>query len=175
MSSPITSFKEVSSLSHIDLPSPINLALNGSRWDKRFFQLTQTTASWSEDQSRQVGCVIVSQENGILTTGYNGFPRGVANVDRRHSKSSNEKYFWFEHAERNAIYNAARHGVSLHLSKIYVNHFPCAECTRAVIQSGIKELNAPSPNQEDPHYKRSYEVAMEMLAETSVQLRLFTF
>jgi dCMP deaminase len=173
MSSPRTSFNEVSSVSAINLPPLIELAQDGSVWDKRFFQLTETIASWSEDRSRKVGCAIVSVENGILSTGYNGFPRGVENTAVRHSRLNDDKYFWFEHAERNAIYNAVRHGVTLLDTKLYVNLFPCAECVRAVIQSGISQLNCPSPNLADPYYKRSYQVALEMISETSVELRVF--
>jgi len=85
-----------------------------SNWDRRFFQLCELIASWSEDNGRQVGAIIVGPGNEIRSTGYNGFPRKVdAKVLQRYSRENGEKYLWFEHAERNAIYNAARYGASL--------------------------------------------------------------
>ena len=144
-----------------------------SRWDRRFFQLSFTIASWSEDESRKVGCVIVGQENGILTTGFNGFPRGIVNTPQRNSKLGAEKYLWFEHAERNAIYNAVRSGTPLLNSRLYVNVFPCSDCTRALIQSGITQINTFAPDSRDPHYKRSFEVSFEMLLEANIETRLF--
>ncbi|AGI66730.1 putative dCMP deaminase family protein [Octadecabacter antarcticus 307] len=144
-----------------------------TNWDRRFFQLSNTIAGWSEDQSRKVGCVIVSQENGILSTGYNGFPREVLDKPDRHSSLDGEKYYWFEHAERNAIYNAVRSGSALLNSRLYVNLFPCADCTRAIIQSGVKELNTFAPDQNEKFFQRSFEVSISMLNEASVQLRLF--
>jgi dCMP deaminase len=144
-----------------------------TRWDRRFFQLTNTIAGWSEDQSRKVGCVIAGVENGILSTGYNGFPREVLDQNDRHSSIDGEKYYWFEHAERNAIYNAVRTGTALLNSRLYVNLFPCADCTRAVIQSGVKELNTFAPDPNEKFFLRSFEVSIAMLSEASVRLRLF--
>jgi dCMP deaminase len=145
-----------------------------NNWDIRFFQLCNLLASWSEDRGRRVGAVVVGPGNEIRTTGYNGFPRGVnARVDNRHSKENGEKYLWFEHAERNAIYNAARFGASLEGCRIYCSLFPCAECVRAVIQSGINELNTHLPPKNDPVFNRSFEVSIEMLQEAGVGVRLF--
>ncbi|MCI4661004.1 MAG: dCMP deaminase family protein [Neomegalonema sp.] len=144
------------------------------KWDQRYFQICAVVASWSEDQSRQVGCVIVGPAKEIRATGYNGFPRGVnGKVDARHSRDGEEKYFWFEHAERNALYNAARSGVSTEGCCAYVSLFPCAECARAFIQSGITELHAYVPPERDRKYARSFEVSRQMLHEAGVVLKLF--
>lgn len=145
-----------------------------TKWDSRFFQICDLLASWSEDQSRKVGAVIVGQGNEIRSTGYNGFPRKVdASVPLRHSREDGEKYLWFEHAERNAVYNAARFGASLEGCRIYCSLFPCADCVRAIIQSGIIELNTYLPPESDLKYQRSFEVSQIMLKESGVNLRYF--
>ncbi|WP_246710353.1 deoxycytidylate deaminase [Martelella soudanensis] len=104
----------------------------------RFHALCDETASRSEDRDFKIGAVIVGPGHEVRATGYNGLPRGVGNEDAtRFDRASGEKFFWIEHAERNAIYNAARSGAALAGCTIYVNRFPCADCARAIIQSGI--------------------------------------
>lgn len=116
----------------------------------------------------------MGQGNEIRSTGYNGFPRKVsANIEMRHNKEDGEKYYWFEHAERNAIYNAARNGSLTLNAKIYCSMFPCAECVRGIIQAGIVELNTYSPPKDDAVFKRSFEVSSLMLEESGIKVRLF--
>ena len=93
----------------------------------------------------KVGCVIVGDDNAVLSMGFNGFPRGVDEKSKARWKRP-EKYHWVEHAERNAIYNAARHGINLNGARVYLNYEPkpCADCTRALIQAGIKEIIGPN-------------------------------
>jgi dCMP deaminase len=143
-------------------------------WDARFFSLCALLSSWSEDRKRQVGSVIVGPGNEVLGTGYNGLPRGVsAEHETRHSREDGEKYFWFEHAERNAIYNMARAGVSTVGCRMYVNNFPCADCARAIIQSGIAQLNSFPPDMTDAHFSKHYTVAKIMFKESGVDVRFF--
>lgn len=145
-----------------------------SKWDKRFFDLCEHIAGWSEDQSRKVGAVIVGEANEILATGYNGLPRGISGeVQARHEREGGEKYFWFEHAERNAIFNAARSGTSIEGSTIYCSLFPCADCVRAIIQSGIKHLKTFAAPGDDPSYSRSFQVSEQMLKESGTTISLF--
>ena len=142
------------------------------KWDTRFFGIAQLVASWSEDNSRKIGAVVVGSANQILSTGYNGFPRGVKASDQaRHSSKDREKYFWFEHAERNAIYNAARNGIALEGSFIYSTLFPCADCARAIVQCGMSELITSEPPTNDPTYQRSFEVSLDILLEGGVKVR----
>jgi dCMP deaminase len=144
------------------------------KWDRRFFELCQLVATWSEDRSRKVGAVIVGPANDIRAIGFNGLPRRVSsNHDQRHSRQDGEKYYWFEHAERNAIYNAARSGIGTEGCRMYSSLFPCADCTRGIIQSGIIELNTFPTPEVDEVFHRSFEVAKAMLQEASVSLRLF--
>lgn len=96
----------------------------------------------SKDPSTQVGACIVNDDNRIMSVGYNGFPRGCSDDeypwDRSGSKGSETKYPYVCHAELNAILNAG--GNSLRGCRIYVALFPCNECAKAIIQSGISEV-----------------------------------
>jgi dCMP deaminase len=98
-------------------------------------------AERSKDPSTQVGACIVSDDNRILSTGYNGFPKGCSDDEfpwNRDEKLGETKYNFVVHAELNAILNAG--GKSLVGSRIFVSLFPCHECAKAIIQSGVKEV-----------------------------------
>jgi len=143
-------------------------------WDARFLLMCDMIASWSEDTSRKVGCVIVGPMNEIRATGYNGLPRGVDSEPQdRHEHLNGEKYLWFEHAERNAIYNAASTGTPIYGCSLYVNSFPCADCARGLIQSGITELRTFGFDATDSKYGRHFDVSSQMLQEAGVALKLF--
>lgn len=108
-------------------------------WDHYFMDLAKFASTRSKDPSTQVGAVIVLDRN-ILSTGYNGFPRGVNdNILERYERP--EKYMWTVHAEENAILNASRNGTALKGASLYVTPMPpCTNCAKAIIQSGIKEV-----------------------------------
>lgn len=119
--------------------------LSADRWDRYFLGMASYVAGKSKDDSTRVGCVIVGPDNEIRSTGYNDFPRGVndAVAERRQRP---EKYLWTEHAERNAIYNAARVGIPLKGSRAYVScMFVCMDCARALVQAGITEIVCEEP------------------------------
>ena len=110
-------------------------------WDEYFMSVSLLAAMRSKDPSTQVGACIVDGNNHILSTGYNGFPCGCSDDEfpwDRAGDFGNTKYPFVVHAELNAILNA--HGKNLIGSKIYVSLFPCNECAKAIIQSGIKEI-----------------------------------
>jgi len=107
-------------------------------WDWYFLDIAELVATRSKDKSSQVGAVIV-KDRSILTTGYNGFPRGCNDqIQERHDRPM--KYIWTIHSEENAIFNAARMGSSVEGATIYVTHGPCSECAKAIVQSGIVEV-----------------------------------
>jgi dCMP deaminase len=93
----------------------------------------------SKDQSTHIGAVIVGPDNEIRSLGWNGFPRGI-NDDVPERQERPEKYFWMSHAERNAIFNAARVGIPLKGCVMYTNAMPCADCAISIIQAGIKNI-----------------------------------
>lgn len=141
-------------------------------WTTRFMGLCDHVASWSEDRDFQVGCVIVDPYSRVVrAVGFNGLPRGVSpEEDKRFDRASGEKFFWFEHAERNAIYNAVRAGTSIEGCAAYVNRFPCADCGRALIQSGISHVIAPAIPKADGALDHSFQVSKIMLSEAGVKI-----
>lgn len=139
-------------------------------WDKRFIELSKHIAGWSKDRSTGVSAIIVSRDNRVLSIGYNGFPSGADdNIEERHQRPL--KYLYTEHAERNAIYNAARIGVDISESKMYLMWFPCVDCARAIIQSGIEELICYKPDFEDTRWGEQFRVALDLLYECKVIVR----
>jgi dCMP deaminase len=141
-----------------------------NHWDNRFMEVARTIAQWSKDRSRKIGCVIVGPGKEIRATGYNGFPRGVNdNVEARHQRPA--KYRWTEHAERNAIYNASRSGVSTSGCTAYLPWFPCMDCARALIQAGIAELVAVEPDWNDVQFGVDFKEAVVLLREAGVGVR----
>jgi dCMP deaminase len=107
-------------------------------WTEYFLGIAEQVKLKSKDESTQIGAVIVGEDNEVLSTGYNSFPRGMDDSIRERQERP-EKYFWIEHAERNAIYNAARVGTSLKGSTIYLTSgLPCMDCARGIVNSGIK-------------------------------------
>lgn len=110
-------------------------------WDEYFMGIAQLSAQRSKDSNTQVGACIVSDENKILSVGYNGMPTGCCDDDMpwdREGAFLDTKYPFVCHAELNAILN--RSTGSLKGARIYVTLFPCNECAKAIIQSGIKEV-----------------------------------
>lgn len=108
-------------------------------WDDIFMTQVYLVALRSTDRNTHIGAVIVNPDNVKVSDGYNGFVRGLRHdVEERHQ--SPEKYFWMEHAERNAIFNAGRNGISVKGCRMYTNGMPCMDCARAVVQSGITEV-----------------------------------
>jgi len=106
-------------------------------WSTYFKNIAEQVKLKSKDQLTQIGAVIVGQDNEIVSTGYNSFPRGI-NDDIPERQERPEKYFFMEHAERNAIYNAARIGVSTKGTTMYLTcGVPCADCARGIINAGI--------------------------------------
>lgn len=138
-------------------------------WNQRFVDLASHIASWSKDRSTKIGAVIAGPHNEIRSIGYNGFPRCVDDdVEERHERP--EKYFWTEHAERNAIYNAARVGTPTEGCVMYTNWFPCIDCARAIVQSGIAKIIVRSINLDHDKYKEDFKRATTMFAEAGVEV-----
>ncbi|RKJ02868.1 cytidine deaminase [bacterium D16-54] len=113
-------------------------------WDEYFMGVAALSGMRSKDPNTQVGACIVSEDNKILSMGYNGFPRGCSDDDFPWGKQLetedpyNAKYLYVTHSELNAILNYR--GGSLEGSKLYVTLFPCNECAKAIIQAGIKTI-----------------------------------
>ena len=110
-------------------------------WDEYFMGIAILSAKRSKDPSTQVGACIVDANNKVVSIGYNGMPRGVDDeeIPWGHGEGLESKYLYVCHAEFNAILNT-RDGSALNGCRIYVTLFPCNECAKAIIQTGIKEI-----------------------------------
>jgi dCMP deaminase len=141
-------------------------------WTEYFLGIAEQVKLKSKDKYTKIGAIIVGEDNEVLSTGYNSFPRGLADdVDSRQERP--EKYFWFEHAERNAIYNAARVGTPLKNSTIYLTSgLPCMDCARGIVNSGIKRVyckeECTTNNKEK--WEESQKRSRELLIECGIEI-----
>ncbi len=112
-------------------------------WDEFFMGVAKLAARRSKDPNTQVGACIVSADNRILSVGYNGTPNGFEDIYfpwDREGDEINTKYLYVVHAERNAILNYRGNRKELENATVYVDLFPCNECAKAIIQTGIKKV-----------------------------------
>ena len=111
-------------------------------WDQYFMGIAKLSSMRSKDPNTSVGACIVGKDNKILSVGYNGMPQGCSDDEypweREHSDPLETKYLYVCHAELNALLNYT--GTNLQGAKVYTTLFPCNECTKALIQSGICEV-----------------------------------
>lgn len=143
-------------------------------WDVFFTGLAEYVSKKSKDKSTKVGAVLVGKDNEVLSIGYNGFPRGVDDYkEEYHNRPT--KYLITSHAEENACCNAARQGIKLLDSTLYLMYepVPCATCTRLIIQCGIKEIVGtmrvfPGFGQQ---WKEEMKYSSRMLNETGIKIR----
>jgi dCMP deaminase len=144
-----------------------------NKWDRLFLDICLRMAEMSKDTSTKTGCVVVRPDKSVASVGFNGFPRGVNDaIKSRYERP--QKYMYTEHCDRNAILTAAKHGVSLAGCTMYLTGPPCADCTRAIIQSGIVEVVWPKANrmEDDPEvyerWKDSITASCHMMMEAGV-------
>ena len=145
--------------------------------NKSRMSLVYRIASDSEDNRTKIGAIVVNDRNRILSTGYNGLPGGCVLLPKRMERP--EKYHWFEHAERNAIFNAANIGVSLNDGIMYTQGIPCSDCARGVIQVGIKKVivhalwEKEGKFNENQKWVDSAERSKQMFREAGVELEYY--
>jgi dCMP deaminase len=146
------------------------------KWDKFFENLAIDVSKKSKDKSTKIGVVLVGKDHSILDIGFNGFPRGISD-EKEHYHQRPKKYMVTEHAERNAIYNCARNGKSTLGTTLYLSSkgLPCADCARAIIQSGISEVVTHKGTFEgvSEHWVESIKTGEEMLLEAGVRIRYY--
>ena len=148
-------------------------------WDQYFMGVASLSRLRSKDPNTQVGACIVNERKRIIGIGYNGFPFGVEDTDfpwQQDGAFLDSKYAYVVHAEANAILNAT---TSLLDATLYVNLFPCNECAKLIIQSGIKEVVYASDKYADKEFtiasKRMFEAAnvkLRQVAEVDVDIKL---
>ena len=152
------------------------------KWDNYFCRMMILVASKSKDPSTQHGCVIVGPAHEIRSTGFNGMPRGIyeeppyfSNPDQEEIKARYErpmKYWYFEHSERNAIYNAARIGIALEGCTLYVTGIPCIDCARGIIQVGISRVVVYDITDDEykERWKEHIEFTKNLFKEANIKL-----
>lgn len=137
-------------------------------WTEYFSQMAFLAAKKSKDPSTQVGCIIVGPDKEIRSTGFNGFPRGVADTGAR-LESKDGKLNFMVHAEANAVAAAARMGTSLKGCMAVVTKYPCSQCAALLIQAGVSKILTPHYHHED-RWAYSNSVSESMFNETGVKV-----
>lgn len=145
-------------------------------WDEWLMRGVYWAASKSKDKKTHIGALIV-KDNRILSTGFNGLPAKVRDLDERLERPL--KYLYVSHAERNAIYTAAKHGISTDGCVLYTNALPCSDCVKGIIQSGISEIVVHTQFNDyckiisRPEWEKHAEISNVMLNESGVYVRSF--
>ena len=144
-------------------------------WDEYFMSIAKLSAARSKDPNTQVGACIVGADNRVLSTGYNGAPN---NFDDdlfpwdRDGDPMDTKYFYVCHAEANAIDNFRGNKREFEGAKIYVDLFPCNECAKRIIQSGIKEVIYLSDKYKDSDSTKAAKLMFDTCGVTYRQLNI---
>jgi dCMP deaminase len=138
------------------------------KWHRRFLRLAAEIAEFSKDPSTKVGCILV-RDRRIISTGYNGFPRGISDsFDRLIDRD--KKYEMTVHAEINAVTTAALHGVSTEGSTAYVTFQPCSRCAAVLINAGIKEVYVTTDSLIPDRWLDNMVLAANLLKEAGILL-----
>lgn len=141
-------------------------------WDQRFIDLAVNVSKWSKDPSTKLGAIAVGKKREVLATGYNGFPRGIADSEDRYNDRT-EKYKYVVHAEMNVIYNATYNGVSLDGATLYIYGLPiCSECAKGIIQVGIRRVVISANTNKNTHtrWEESFKQSRKILAEAGIKV-----
>lgn len=138
-------------------------------WTEYFRQIAQTVKLKSKDKNTQIGAIIVGSNSEIRSTGYNSFPRNIDDF-RNERQERPEKYFWFSHAETNALINAARIGVSTNNCVMYLTcDIPCVDCTRNIINAGIKVIYCEKgQGAQGDHWHEHTKRSLQMITEAGL-------
>lgn len=132
-------------------------------WDEYFMGIALLSAMRSKDPNTKVGACIVDNDNKVVSIGYNGMPRKIdeSKISWNKGEGLDSKYLYVCHAEFNAILNT-RNGSSLKGCTLYVTLFPCNECTKAIIQTGIKEVVYLDNKYEDQTTTKASKLMLEL-------------
>lgn len=145
-------------------------------WDEYYLSICKVVATRSKDPNTQIGCVVVGPAHEIRSTGYNSFPRGIRDdVPERLERPA--KYLWIEHAERNAICNAARAGTATEGCTLYVEIMPCMDCARAIVQAGITQVAISAERMaqySSEYYSQHFGLVEVLFREAGVKVKRVT-
>lgn len=130
--------------------------------------MAQAATQHSTDAERQVGCVILARDGRLLVSGSNAIPSACTVTKERTCRP--EKYKWTEHAERRVLNHAARFGIAVNGGTAIVTYFPCADCARSMVDSGIVRVVAPEPLLDHPRWGASWQDALDILNDAKVSV-----
>lgn len=137
-------------------------------WEEYFLEIVDVVSIKSKDPSTRVGCVITTEDHRILSTGFNGFARGVVDLSSLYADRE-QKLRRIVHAELNAIHNAAFLGHALKGSTLYVSFQPCGECASHIIQAGVKRVvHRPTKKRLAEAWAESFKLSTELFKEAGV-------
>lgn len=137
-----------------------------SKWDLRFLKLADHISDWSKDPHKKVGCVIVDNYKRVVSMGYNGFPSGVSDAEHRYNER-NTKRLYVAHAERNALDNRVS---SVRGYTLYCQFYPCNECAKSIISSGIKRVVTTVPMMDNEGDRYNWRESILMFTEAGVDV-----
>lgn len=143
-----------------------------TKWDRRFLRIAQEVQSWSKDPSTKCGCVLV-KERRVLSTGYNGLPESLSDSLERYL-DRDFKLATIIHAEKNAIFNAAKNGSQTEGATAYITWPPCSQCASALIQAGVSKVVCPNPNSGPERWVTNFLLANELLYESGVKVLYYS-
>jgi dCMP deaminase len=139
--------------------------------DLKFLNIAQSISRLSKDPQTKVGAIILGPAGEGGPWGYNGAPRGCKADEDGRFATREEKMLWAEHAERNAIYAAARTSFSTVGGTMYITHAPCIDCARAIVQAGIKKVFFPEPSNEFlAKWSKSFGLSAYLFHECGVEM-----
>jgi len=134
----------------------------------RLLEQAVTAAVASPNEIRKVGAVLVTADRSAEIAGCNNFPPGIRHLPER--VVGDNRFIWLEHAERAAIFEAAKRGLATDGSMLVSTYFPCTDCARAIVQTGVKTVATPRPEFDDPVWGESFRTSATILAEGAVEV-----
>ena len=135
--------------------------------------LVKLVSLLSDDVKRKVGCVIVNKHDEFISSGSNTMPQRVFKSEDR--LVLEEKNKWIGHAERNAIANAAKKGISTNEGKMYCSYFPCSDCAISIIEAGIRKIYTTKPDFNHHKWGESWRISEIMFKESGVDVEYISF
>lgn len=139
-------------------------------WNIFFMQQAQLMSTRSKDPSTKVGCIIVSPQRVVVSEGYNGFPRGIADTPERLNDRT-QKYPRVVHGEANAVINAGRNGTKIEDGILFVTAPPCPNCAKMIVQAGIREvlyIDLDASKKSIPGWRDELDISFDMFDEAGI-------
>lgn len=155
-----------------DVLPKVQMNITSSKWLRRLLDAATHFSTWSKDPSTKVGAVLVTEEGDPVSWGYNGPPREL-NDDEIYSLPREEKLFYVEHAERNVLFQAGERAKGCTL---FSTHFPCADCARMIVKSGVKRVVVSAKNAEfrnSERWAKNMDASQKMFDDSNIEVIIY--